>query len=54
MWVYVILIKKHEKFLYSDQQGLKKLKTNKQLLWWLYDAWLYMHKYLVLVGTHHH
>jgi hypothetical protein len=35
MWVYVILIKKHEKFLYLDQQGLKKLKANKHLLWLL-------------------
>jgi len=52
MWVYVILIKKHEKFLYSDQQGLKKLKTNKQLLWWLYHVW--MCKYLALVGIYHH
>ena len=41
MWVYVILIKKHEKFLYSDQQGLKKLKTNKQLLWWLHE-WIFI------------
>jgi hypothetical protein len=30
MCVCMILIKKHENFLYSDQQGLKKLKTNKQ------------------------
>jgi hypothetical protein len=44
----MILIKKHKKFLYSDQQGLKKLKTNKQLLWWLYDAWL-----LMVVSNHH-
>ena len=29
--VYVILIKRYDKFLYSDQQGLTKLKTNKQL-----------------------
>ena len=52
IWVYVILIKKHKKFLYSDQQGLKKLKTNKQLLWWLYHVW--MNIYLALVGIYHH
>jgi hypothetical protein len=53
MWVYVILIKKHEKFLYSDQQGLEKLKTNKQLLLWLimYEC---VCKYLTLVGIYHH
>jgi hypothetical protein len=27
----MILIKGYDKFLYSDQQGLTKLKTNKQL-----------------------
>ena len=52
MWVYMILIKKHEKFLYSDQQDLKKLKTNKQLLWWLYQVWVDI--YLALVGIYHH
>ena len=50
--MYVILIKKHKNFLYSDQQGLKKLKTNKQLLWWLYHVWMNM--YLALVGIYHH
>jgi hypothetical protein len=54
VWVYVILIKKHEKFLYSDQQSLKKLKTNEQLLNVAYDALLCMHKYLALVGIYHH
>ena len=29
--VYVILIKGYDKFLYSDQESLTKLKTNKQL-----------------------
>ena len=46
------LDQKHDKFLYSDQQGLKKLKTNKQLLWWLYHVWMTM--YLALVGIYHH
>jgi hypothetical protein len=53
MWVYMILIKRHEKFLYLDQQGLKKLKTNKQILLWLivYEC---VCKYLALVGIYHH
>ena len=29
--VYMILIKEYDTFLYSDQQGLTKLKTNKKL-----------------------
>ena len=29
--VYVILIKRHDKLLYSDKQGLTKLKMNKQI-----------------------
>jgi len=29
--VYVVLIKRYDKLLYLDQQGLTKLKTNKQL-----------------------
>ena len=34
--VYAILIKRYDKLLYSDQQGLTKLKTNKQLFVWAY------------------
>jgi hypothetical protein len=50
--VYVILIKKYDKFLNLDQQGLKMLKTNKQLF---VEAISWQEKhFLDLVGIFHH
>ena len=51
IWSVCDLDQKYDKLLYSDQQGLTKLKTNKQVLCRLIILEII---YLALVGIFHH